>query len=363
MKKNFRLFCTMCLAGSLAIFASSCKKSEEKQSVQVNLPAFEEVMGEPDEADRVYIDFNDGASFHWNGKDNILVYNICDDDYTKSAKAIFEAQSNAEGQPTGKFWYISGANVETKLDHYYLMYPVSRVKNPTAPLGWENREYFVVPPVQYYSLDRNGNPTVDPESMALIAESVDLHDAVNMKHIFGICRLRLQGTAVVDSIQLIGNTALDVDNVNNDGLTGEVTLRINRVNEQRFTNLMNAYTAENLSNLNSSYFTAWNAYRTELGYAPTETGKELWLNCHRGDIHGVQLESDNYKPFYFSVRPGAFIYGFDIKVYYHVGSADGVKTISNYKNPVGGMKDSYCIKAGTITGFRPKDGANYVTIP
>ena len=363
MKRNFRLFCTMCLAGSLAIFASSCKKSEEKQFVEVTLPAFEEVIGEPSEADRAYIDFNSGATFHWNGKDNMLVYNLCEDDYTKSLKAVFEAQENAEGEPTGKFWYISGDSWDAKLDHFYMIYPVSRVKDPTARLGWQNREYFVVPRTQSYSFDKNGNPTVDPDAMALVGETYDLTSQVVLNHVFGICRLRLQGTALVDSIKLTGNVA--PNDIQNDGLTGEVSLRLNRVDMARFNELVSLYNVANLSNLSSTYFQKWDEYRTYLGYAPNEDGKELVLSCHNAakGVSGVQLDASNYTPFYFSVRPGAFIYGFDIDVYYHVGTTAGVKSIHNYLNPEGGMKDSYCIKAGTVTGFRPKNGSAYVTIP
>lgn len=367
MKKNFRLFCTMCLAGSLAIFASSCKKSEEKQSVEVTLPAFEEVIGDEGDADKAYIDFYNNSTFHWNGKDHIVVYNICEDDHTKSGKGVFEAQTNAEGQPTGKFWQISGDDMYYKQDHFFILFPEARVKDITAPLGIKNREYFVVPRVQYYSYDNNGNPTVDPNAMALACEAYALTNQVSLNHIFGVCRLRLQGTAVVDSIQFIGNTAPAA--IANDGLTGEVTLRLHKVDLQKFSSLMDLYTAANLIDQTSDYFTQWAAYQSELGYAPAENGKELMLKCHNDntDVHGVQLNPSTYTNFYLSVRPGAFIHGFDVNVYYHVGSTTGVKNINNFIAPNENgthMKDSYCIKAGKVTGFRPKNtDGSYVTIP
>ena len=55
MKRNSRLFFAVCMAGSLALLASSCKKNEENAKVTINLPQYEE-YGDVDEG-RLYIDF------------------------------------------------------------------------------------------------------------------------------------------------------------------------------------------------------------------------------------------------------------------------------------------------------------------
>jgi hypothetical protein len=373
----------MCLAGSLAIFASSCKKNQEQLSVEVTLPSFEEAMGDVDEADKAYIDFNNGATFHWNGKDKIMVYNICNDDHQKSIKGVFEAQTNAEGHPTGKFWSVDGVDLGNKLDHYYIFYPVERIKfREEHTLGVYNREYFVVPREQYYSYDPNGKPTIDPAAMAMVGETYDLTSQVMMQHIFGICRLRLEGTAVVDSIKLVGKPALSTA-VNNDGLNGEASLRINAVDSERFNQILALYLQ--MPTQQESYINAWYDYNHNLGlaYAPIQghngdddsIGRELVLICNDDErgLSGINLDdSDSYTPFYFSVRPGAFVYGFNIFVYYRespTATAEYVQEIIAFNNPNNEFKSAYCIQPGKVTGIRPKYTAaqapltGYVTIP
>ena len=337
MKRNFKLFCTMCLAGTMA-FATSCKKNEEKQAIQVTLPPFEEVMGEPGEEDsKAYIDFNDGQ-FYWNADDEVLLYNI-DNKGTNTQRSIWATDASAEGQAKTSFDWKSGQQIGDKLDHYFVFYPSSRVDMNT-PLGAQNRETFSILADQTYTLDLNGNPTVDPESMALAVEVWRLNAPFTLNHIFGICRLRLCGDGQVTKIELI-------DNVKH--LRGTAKMKLHEVNMETFRSLMNQYTlvADGQADMNPSFLTAWQEYKTTLGFSATSTddeeGRTVTLNCPN-----VQLNGSTPTPFYISVRPGAFIQGFTIKVY-TVNNPGGYE-ILNYNAP----KNSYCIKAGTITGFRPK---------
>ena len=68
MKKTYRMYGTLCMVGMMAFLASSCKKNEENANVTIGLPAFEEVIGD-ESGERLYVDFNNGNTYKWNGGD------------------------------------------------------------------------------------------------------------------------------------------------------------------------------------------------------------------------------------------------------------------------------------------------------
>lgn len=339
MKKTYRLFCTVCMAGALAFLASSCKKNDEKASFKLVLPEFEEAIGDPDEADRAYIDFSTNT-FRWEANDQVMIYNI-DNEGQNTKKALYATGANAQGQSQAYFNYEDGTVLGEKEDHLFFFYPVSKIQNGTAALDSDNREYFSVSRVQDYTLDQAGNPTIDPNAMALACETEVISDNFNLKHIFGVCRLRLFGADItVDSIQLVDNDM---------SLTGSVSMKLHEVNMNTFTELMGAYKLVNNGepDLNPSFVNAWNEYKAQLGYMPQGNGNVVTLNCHTNEVDGVELTRTAQTVFYISVRPGAFIKGFTINVF-----ADGETTpieIANYNYP----KDSFRIRAGVITGFSP----------
>lgn len=340
MKKTYRLFCTVCMAGALAFLAGSCKKNDEKASFKIVLPEFEEAIGDPDEADRAYIDFSTNT-FRWEANDEVMIYNI-DNEGENTKKALYATDANAQGQAYATFNYVDGTVLGEKEDHLFFFYPVSKLQNGTAALDNDNREFFTVSRVQNYTIDQAGNPTIDPEAMALACETEAMTETFNLQHIFGVCRLRLYGlsSVVVDSIQLVDNDL---------NLTGSVSMKLHEVDMTTFSDLMTAYKlVENgQPDLNESFINAWNEYRATLGYMPQGNGKIVTLNCHTDDVNGVALTQTAQTVFYISVRPGAFIKGFTINVF-----ANGETTpyvLTNYNYP----KDSFRIRAGVITSFSP----------
>ena len=331
MKKTFRFFGVICLAGAM-VFAGSCKKNEETTKVTIGLPQFEEVEGEPGEGLRAYIDFNASGAFKWNANDQIMVYNLDTEDGTNTTKAVFATDATAEGQSLATFTH-RGDDLGAKKDHFFIFYPVSKVATGTNSLDVDNFETFNVPAVQTYTTV-NGNPTIDPNSLAAACEVSSLSEQFTLNHIFGVCRLKLKGTKAVRSIVLHDNAM---------ALTGNVTMMLSKVEMARFNTLMGKYTLvqDGQAEMNSAFLEDWNQYRTELGYSADASGNDITLNCP-----DVQLSSTTQTPFYISVRPGAFIKGFTITVNFADGSS---ATINYYQNP----KTSYRIRAGYITGFAP----------
>lgn len=350
MKKTYRMFCMMSMAAVLAFMASSCKKNEQNSEITITVPAFEEVMGDPSEAGRAYIDFTDGNKFKWNAYDAVMVYNIDKNEGTNTKKAIYRAKANAEDKETAKLYFDEGTQLGAKQDHFFIFYPACKIVNGTAGLDKDNFETFDAPTHQNYTLESRINdagqtiefPTLDHESMAMACEVDKLTQVFRLKHIFGAMRIRLYGineSIMVDSIQVIDNDFQ---------LTGTVAMKLHEVNMSTFQGLMSSY---NLTNLNNGTFLeAWNTYRTTLGYNAQPTGKIITLNCHTTERpNGIALSSESEKTFYLSMRPGSLINGFVMNVYYN-GLPDP-QVITKYNYP----KDSFCILAGYCTSFAPQE--------
>ncbi len=323
MNKMSRFFSVACLAGSMVLLASSCNKNEETSQVTINLPQMEE---EADfDGDRMYIDFNQGNTYKWNGNDEVMFYNLDAADGTQTIKAIYTSGAGAEGQTNAIF---TGDNLGAKKDHFFAFHPVSMLANGDAALDVDNFETFTVDNEQQYTLVK-GKPTVDPSAMACACET-DNVKSFKMNHIFGVLRLKLKGVKTVQSLELIDNT---------HNLSGNVTMKLHEVNMATFSNLMNAYA----SDYNNTELTPEDlaAYLQQLGYSSEPEGKTITLDC--GD--GVALSETTQTHFFFVLRPGALIDGFKVNVYFTDGSNDAIEYPNH--NP------AQCIKAGVIKSCGP----------
>ena len=319
---NFRMVCMICIAGAMASLMSSCKKNnEDSASLMVSLP---EMIVEDGQEERAYIDFTNGGVFKWNANDAIMVYNLDFEDGTQSVKQVYTTDASAEGQTLTRF---RGTPVGDKKDGFFYFYPADRAIG--GALDVDNRETFSISNTQTYTLDGNGNPTVDPNSLSLACAVNEISDNFTMQHIFGVLRLKLKGTKTVDHIVIRDNKIT---------LSGTASLKLHKVDTDKLNQIMDAYSQgdENIPLMTE--------YLQQLGWETNGTGKQLTLDC--SNVQGVQLSSNTQTVFYISVRPGALIKGFYIDVHFTDGS---MVTIENYKNP----KSSYCIKPGVIKGFAP----------
>jgi hypothetical protein len=322
MKRN-KLFFAVCMAGSLALLASSCKKNEENKEVTISLPQLEE---EADfDGSKLYIDFNQNNTYKWNGNDEVMFYNLDAEDGTQTLKAIYATTAAAEGATSAIF---TGDDLGSKKDHFFAFYPVSKIVNGTNALDQDNFETFSVDSVQQYTLIK-GKPTVDPSAMAAACETESVK-ALTLKHIFGVLRLKLKGVKTVQKLVLIDNT---------HNLSGNVTLKLHEVNMTTFSNLMNAYASDYPENGLTPEDLA--AYLQQLGYSSEPEGKKMVLDCG----NGVALSETTQTHFFFVLRPGALIDGFKVNVYFTDGSNDAIEYPNH--NP------AQCIKAGVIKSCGP----------
>lgn len=293
MKKTNRLFFTMCLAAGLACVMGSCKKNEEVASVTIDVPGYEEEV-----EGRAYIDINDGCKFKWNANDQVAIYNL--GLQGGSEKAIYQAGANAQGQTVTRFTYASGDQLSAKKYGYFVFYPVDKVNDDV--LDERNYQTFNVPAEQTYTTTPSGVATVDPKGMAMACDLSSLTGTFTLKHIFGVLKLRLTGTGTV--------TKIEVEDAK-FGLNGTVGMKLHEVNMNTFTSLQNMYINSQDPFENDNFVSAWDEYRTTLGYTAQSGSNVMTLNCP----NGVQLSQNAETPFYIGLRPGALKYGFTLKIY------------------------------------------------
>lgn len=328
MKKTNRLFLMMLVAGSFAMLFSSCNKDKKVTEVMINLPEFVD-----DDESKAFIDFFNGNTFKWNANDQVVVYNLAADG-NGSEKAIYATNANAAGKATANFDYASGDNLTAKKYGYFMFYPVSKVDdewNTTQP----NYQYFTVSPTQEYTKDVNNNPTVDPTSLALAVELPSLNGPVNLKHIFGVLRLKIKGTGNVTKIEVEDSRF---------NLNGRVAMRLHEVNMNKFSQAQDYFIAVDDPYADPTFLAYWNNYsQNELHYwteAPAIGGHLMTLNCP-----GVGLDTDAETQFFIGLRPGALKYGFKVHVY-----LDNAATPHTF-DYTGVNNLHYGIKAGKIKGL------------
>ncbi len=323
MKKTNKLFFAMCMVGGFALLFGSCKKDNESVTTTINLPAFEEEV-----EGRAYIDFNDGKKFKWNANDQVVLYNLDDQDGTQSEKAVYQTTANAEGQPTGLFEYASGDQISAKKYGYFVFYPVDKV-DVSAPLNEINYETFTVPATQNYT--KVGDVvTVDPAGMAMAIDVANITGNYTLKHIFGVLKLKITGTGNVTGIEVEDSRY---------NLSGTVGMKLHEVKMAKFTALQNDFIANNDPDNYGPFINEWNSYRSLLGYTTNGSGKTMKLDCGHD---GIALNSATPTEFYIGLRPGALKYGFKVNVY-----------IDNSMIPVefdytGANNLHYGIKAGVV---------------
>ena len=332
MKKMNKLFFTMCMVGGFAVLFGSCKKNDETPSANINLPAFEEEID-----GRAYIDFNNGNKFKWNGGDQVVIYNLDDENGNNSEKAIYQNTAGAEGQTTARFSYLSGDQLSAKKYGYFVFYPVDKV-DPSVKLNENNYETFEVLATQNYT--KVGSVvTLDPAGMAMAVDINNLGTTFSLKHIFGVLKLRIKGEGTVTSIEVEDSRY---------NLSGTVGMKLHEVKMATFTALQNNFIANADPDNYGPFINEWNNYRTLLGYTTQGGGKTMTLMCPE---EGVALNSASETNFFIGLRPGALKYGFKVKVYLdQVGPVvfdfTGANTGDyNYDNP------HYGIKAGIVKNF------------
>ena len=327
MKMNFKSICMLVMAGAFAMLVSSCKKQNDTATFTLVLP---EMAIESPDGERAYLDFNANNVFKWNANDEVMAYNLAEDNTNlTSVKGVFATDANAEGQPRANF---TGNDLGEMQDYYFYFYPAKRA---IGTLDEDNRETFSVDAVQKYTTTVNGNVTLDKDALTMACSVNAPASSFTLRHIFGICRLRLKG----DSSKTVEQVRV-VDKAFN--LHGTVSMKLHVVDPERFTGLINNFNPDN-----TTYMDNLNEYLGELGYEAhpaAEDANILTLDC-RGK--NITLNETTQTVFYLAVRPGAFAKGFKIQVKY-----EGDDTYYETTQYWGGNL-AYRMKPGVITTFSP----------
>ena len=319
-----KLFVAMFVAGSFAMLLGSCKKNETNKDLVVGLPTFEE------EADgRAYIDITSGNSFKWNANDEIVIFNLDNQEEQAPQKAIYEADANAQGKGSATFTFKEGDEIGDKMYGYFVFYPSAKVDD--IELDATNHQSFNVPATQEYTLSPSNNPTIAPEGMAMACTLGSIDGSFSLKHVFGALRLKLKGT---------GNVTKIVVEDERFNLNGSATMKLHAVDMNRFSTLQNYFINTDDPDNNPTFVNAWNSFKTDLDYSAEGGDKTMTLNCP-----GVALNTSTETHFFIGLRPGALKYGFKVNVYLE-GQEEPV--VLDY---TGANNLHYGIKAGVIKGL------------
>lgn len=311
------------------MLASSCKKQNETASFTLVLP---EMAQESAEGERAYIDFDANNVFKWNANDEVMAYNLAaDNNSLSSVKGVFATGSDAEGQQRANF---NGTSLGDMQDYYFYFYPAKRAVGGDM-LDKDNRETFSVDPVQTYTTTSAGKVTVAKDALSMACSVNAPASSFTLKHIFGICRLRLKGDSnkTVEAIRVVDKAF---------NLHGTVSMKLHEVDPDQFTGFINNFNPDN-----ASYMEGLNGYLTELGYESNPSATEpniLTLNCSGKNI---VLNETTPTVFYLVVRPGAFAKGFKIQVKYE--NDDKYYETTQYW----GGNLAYRMKPGIVTTFSP----------
>lgn len=300
----------LCMVALVALAFTSCKKDDNNAKSFYAYPG--EVAFEEDGADKAYIN---GSVLMMEAGDEVMLYNI---DNVNAANSVYGLYTtDATGTPV-HFTYQEGpiANNGTKMDAFFAFYPGGIVDN--SQLANDNYAVFSIPKEQVYR-EVNGVSTLPANGWAMAAKD-DTHANIadaNFKFqtiMGGLC-LKLTSTS--------GKTVRSLEVTDNGSpITGDVHLKIHKVNPNTLTSLINSYNPTDdtfLANLQS--------YIHEAGYYVdgANKGQRISLNCG----NGVALNGKTPKPFYVCVRPAAFYYGFSISVNFTDGTHALIETSKN----------------------------------
>lgn len=329
MNKSIKMVGMACMLGAFAFMGSSCKKNETGASdFKANMPVVKVVSIDDDS--RAYIDYFDGNKMKWSDKDEVMVYNINNADYTASEAYVYTLSRGA-GTTEG---YFNGTAFGPKQDDYYCFYPASKVKN--HPLEYGNSQIFDVPASQNYTAN-----SMDPTSLVMACKGDNIVTGrFNMEHIFGFINLRIKGTGTVKSI-VVTDKAFN--------LNGNIRADIPGINSTTLSDLIDDcadYTVPF-----EDYMLALTTYLQGVNYSSDLGDKTMTLDCGSG----VSL-SNNWTNFIITLRPGALSKGFNVRINF----ADGThRDITKFDpdsidfcvagNPM--YPRGFCVKPGYLTNY------------
>lgn len=313
MKKILKGVCMLAL---VAMAFTSCKKNENK--AHTFYATSEELV--VSNVDRAYIVYQgNSASTDFEAGDQIMMYNLNYSDPRQTYYGVYTARTTGHTVP---YDYQSGPIIDhmSKQDAFFGYYPGQRVNN--AYLADRNVVVFNIPNYQNYR-EINGVAAPAERSMAMAAKyetddpvaTIDDAD-LQFKNIMGVLRLDLRS----NTPRTVKSIVFEDKKFN---ITGDVHLRIDKVDDTRLLSLINRFSAN--YDTNPSYMAELNDCINDLGYfVDGEKGNTITLNCGEG----VQING-TAKPFYIALRPAAYYAGCIITINFEEGEPAVINSSRN----------------------------------
>jgi len=332
MKKILRGVCMMAV---VALAFTSCKKNNgQTEGMRFSGTAQNFEVQSFDE-ERAYIVLN-GTKFSTNfeANDQIMVYNLNSDDATRTNYGIYWTDRDGH---TVDWYYSSGTviNHPTTETNLFAFYPAEIVNNARLWEG-DNEAMFEITDHQVYRT--KGSTVLIPKgTMAMASKDVVAayveEKEFDFKNIMGGLWLRL-----TDNQNRKVTSIVYEDNMFN--VTGRVHLKIDEVDPDILTDLLNNYDPSN-----TTYMTSLTDYITRSGYYVDDAnnylkGKTITLDCGEG----VQLGSTP-KDFFIIMRPLAMYGGFKVTFNF----AEGQPLEWSYTGPASGL--NLMIKPNNLNRF------------
>ena len=299
--------------GVVALLATSCTKKEDKAMVYRGYSydaQFEVEAANYDAPTRAYID--DTYRMMFEANDQVMLFNIDNTTPANSECALYVVEADGY-QPTFAP-YEAGVEISDEMmDAKYAFYPGNNVVKDMAVLANENRSVFKLLPVQQYR-EIGGTPVIGKEALYMAAK-IDNPTETNFafRNICGVLVMKFYSPTAktVTSIEVTDN------NVN---LTGDVTLKIDKVDPAEMMDLFRNYPGNE---------SAINDYKDEVGYSVETSGNTMTLDCGTGVTLGTTAADAN--TFYFVLRPLALLNGFDMTITFDDATTKVISTTKDNK--------------------------------
>lgn len=309
MKKITRILCMMAV---VALAFTSCKKQENSAKSVVFNHSMESLVTVDDENEfeKVYYDQNNQIAFELG--DQLTLFDIRDD-ATPSSSALYQLVTQND-QTLLTLVTDETALPATTTGAYYAFYPG---QNVVATDMADHRATFRLDDTQYYRNAQVGQNTMLPQGALYIAakaEQTTLSDAMfNCRNICGVFKLNLFSPSgkKVKKIEVTDNLV---------NIVGDVNLKVDKVDPDVMTTLLNEYGGSN-------YQADLADYINEVGYNISNPGKTLTLDCGNGVTIGKTKATAS--PFYLVMRPLALVKGCNIVITFTNGTT---KTVSTSKD-------------------------------
>jgi hypothetical protein len=316
MKK--KIIYGICMMVLVALVTTSCKKEKEASfSAEIELL-------KPDFSERAYINPITFATF-FEGNEQFKIYNINDDDWTKSKTAIYQVT-----QAGGGVTPLSGSGLGYNPNKYYAFCPARMAEDDLMEGNYQKFEILDHQPL-FSNPTQPGQymMTVSGTSLPLAGEATYEDPHFVMWHIFGILGFQFHcDPAVINNVakyrKLESMTITDP----NKYLSGTVTLKPHKIKREYLTEIMEAYKAgQEFANIDRYQSYVLSHTGEGLGYSATGEGHTITYDLTEAGGLQWNTYNDCTITIFVAMRPGVLGNGFNVSLDISQEGA-GTKTVN-----------------------------------